>query len=257
MRHLNFLRGMSLKLFSAAGNVKTLFLQVFVPMSYTSPADQLDLGTIFYGYIPSDKVDTLEAMIKAKQSKFYLGVSNPAAQQLAARVRSGWGVRGGPGDDTSSSGGSSGGNGSGTAANQQKARRDAIVGVVSSLGAIAVLVLIVLIVHSVKRKRELAHRRLADRASSLGSGEDVGGAAVSGGREFDRDSVGAPRRRSFYFAEDSLRGWEAERDPDRELNELGGRSPSSGGGISQRRVGPIVVPGSISAPILRESSMNW
>jgi hypothetical protein len=243
--------------------VKTLFLQVYIPTTYTSPADQLDLGTLWIGYIPTDQVDTLEAMIKAKQSKFYKGVPIEAAKQLAARVRSGWGIRGavGVGDPGSSSGGggSSGGSGSNSGADQQKARRDAIVGVVSSLGAIAVLVLVVLIVHSVKRRRELAHRRLADRSSSVGSsgssGEDVGGDApgVSGGRDFDRDSVGAPRRRSFYFAEDSLRGWEAEQDRDRDLNEVGGRSPT----MSQRRVGPVVVPGSISAPILRESSMNW
>jgi len=80
----------------------------------------------------------------------------------------------------------------------------------------------------------------------------------SGGREFDRDSVGAPRRRSFYFAEDSLRGWEAEREHEREFNEFGSSAgPSPTGGMSQRKVGPVVVPGSISAPILRESSMNW
>jgi len=206
-------------------------------------------------------------MIKAKQSKFYTAVPNEAARQLAQRVRTGWPLRGGVNlpDGSSSSGGSSGGpssggnGGSGGSSNQQKARKDAIVGVVSSLGAIALLVLVVLIVHSVKRRRELAHRRLADQSSSVGSsGSDHHGpqAVQSGGREFDRDSVGAPRRRSFYFAEDSLRGWEAEREPEREFNEFGGSGTSPVAGMSQRKVGPVVLPGSISAPILRESSMN-
>jgi hypothetical protein len=240
--------------------VKTLFLQVYIPTTYTSPSDQLDLGTLWVAYIPTDQVDPLAAMIKAKQSKFYSSVSITAAKQLAARVMPGWGIRGTVslnGDGSSSGGGGATVvSGTGAAADAgQNARRDAIIGVVSSLGAIALLVLVVLIVHSVKRRRDMAHRRLLDQASvggSSSSGEDVGG------REFDRDSVGMPRRRSFYFAEDSLRGYEAERD--REATELGLQAGGSQGGrpgMTQRKVGPIVVPGSISAPILRESSMNW
>lgn len=235
----------------------TLFLQVYVPTTYTGPSDQIDLGTLYVAYIPSSQVDALEAMIKAKQSKFYTGLGVPAAQQLAATVMSGWqivGEVGLGGDDGSTSTSTSSGGGSGNGSDalsggSDAVRRDAIVGVVSSLGAIAVLVLVVLVVHSVKRKREMAHRRLTDRGSdsSGGSGGLQQEGVQEGGREFDRDSVGGQRRRSFYFAEDSLRGWEAER----ELNEFGEGTTT----MTQRRT--VILPGSISAPILRESSMNW
>jgi len=127
-----------------------------------------------------------------------------------------------------------------------KSRQDAIIGVVTTLGVIALLVLVFLVYRSLKRRRELAHRRLSD--------PPVEGAAIAGarpeGREFDQDSVGGARRRSFYYAEDSLRGYQGT--PGEEGQYDSRVSPQSG--MTQRR---NVMPAAISAPILQESSMNW
>ncbi len=210
---------------------------------------------MWLGYIPTDLVNTLAAEIKAKQSSFYTGTDGVAAA-LAQRVNSGYaitsvaassGVAGTNADGSSS--------GSVSAVSQQsKTRQDAIIGVVSALGAIAVLVLVFLVFRSMRRKRQLANHRLSDPQLDPSEWEAAG--VRPEGREFDQDSLGAPRRRSFYFAEDSLRGYAdataaasgtAERmDEDR----WDARAPQ----MSQRR---NVVPAAISAPILRESSMNW
>jgi len=106
------------------------------------------------------------------------------------------------------------------------------------------LVLAFLVYRSIKRKREMAHRRLSDPAAG---GEIVG--ARPEGREFDQDSVGGARRRSFYYAEDSLRGFQGAGQEDVQYD-----SRANVPGMSQRR---NIVPAAISAPILRESSMNW
>ena len=256
--------------FFLADQVKTWVLQVYVPTTYTSPADQINLGTMWLGYIPSNLVDTLAALIKAKQSKFYTGVPIPAAQDLAERVNAAFSLRSVANPNTDS-GGSGSGNGGTTSGGGSKgngasaARQDAIIGVVSAFGAIALLVLVFLVYHSIKRKKELAHRRLSDRAS----GADVqvgGGGRVVGvrpeGREFDEDSVGGARRRSFYYAEDSLRGYQAEGREEQMVQvqqegvatRIRTSSPQSAVTISQRKA---IVPAAISAPILRESSMNW
>jgi hypothetical protein len=57
----------------------------------------------------------------------------------------------------------------------------------------------------------------------------------------------AERRRSFFFAEDSLRGYVQERDEEPVFMH---RSPSGS------RRGPIHTQ-AISNPILREISLNW
>jgi len=224
---------------------------------------------MWLGFIPSDQVDALAAQIKAKQSKFYKGVANPAAQDLAQRVNSGFPLTS-VANPTSGSGSGSG-SVSGTGASDQ-VRRDAIIGVVSSLGAIAIIVLVVLLYHSMKRRKQLAHRRLSDPPGTESpSGGAPGRTAEVGvrpeGREFDRDSVGGSRRRSFYFAEDSLRGYEAEQEREREREAAwrastlasssvsGGAGPSTAAVLTNRRT--VIAPGAISAPILRESSMNW
>jgi hypothetical protein len=255
---------------SLADQVKTWVLQVYVPTTYTSPADQINLGTMWLGYIPSDLVDTLASLIKAKQSKFYTGVPIPAAQDLAERVNSGFSLRSvaNPNTDGGGSGSGHGGTTSGGGSKGNAARQDAIIGVVSAFGAIALLVLVFLVYHSIKRKKELAHRRLSDRASGADVQVGGGGRAVGvrpEGREFDEDSVGGARRRSFYYAEDSLRGYQGEIKEEQMVQAqqegVGGvatrmrtSSPQSAATISQRKA---VVPAAISAPILRESSMNW
>jgi len=220
-----------------------------VPSTYDSPADQSDLGTMWLGYIPSDMVDTLAAEIKAKQSPFYTGVPDAVAQSLAAHVNAGFSITSvadpnlSPGSSSPSPGGGAAGP-VGSTSSEGRMRQDAIIGVVSALGAIAVLVLVFLVFRSMKRRRELAHRRLSDPP-------DVVVGARPEGREFDQDSVGGARRRSFYYAEDSLRGYAAgERNED----VVGPTAAAVNPQMTQRRT---VVTASISPPILRESSMNW
>ncbi|KAF9442656.1 hypothetical protein P691DRAFT_464796 [Macrolepiota fuliginosa MF-IS2] len=227
--------------------VKTYCLQVYIPTTYRSPSDAALLGTTWLGYIPSQFVDTLAAEIKAKTSAFYTGVPDGVAKDLANRVVPGYPIRsvadpnGGPGG-----GGSDGSGGSGAQGDNGKSRQDAIIGVVSALGAIALLVLVFLVYRSMKRRRQLAHRRLSDPPDEvLGARPD--------GRQFDQDSVGGARRRSFYYAEDSLRGYEDRAGTSAGAQEQLMQDPGPST-ISQRR---NVVPASISAPVLRGSTMNW
>ena len=219
-------------------------LQVYVPTTYQSPADSADLGTMWLGYIPSDLVDVLAAEIKAKQSKFYTGVPpGGVAADLADRVNSGFSLRSvaDNGGTNTNTGSSTGGDGvTGATSAESKTRQDAIIGVVSALGAIALLVLVFLVYRSMKRRQQLAHRRLSDPPAAAEIRPQ--------GTEFDQDSIGGARRRSFYFAEDSLRGYAGERQEEQEF-VVGGS-----GSMAQRR---NVVPATISAPILKESSMNW
>lgn len=219
-----------------ASQVLTFALQVYVPTDYGGPQDQAQLGTIWLGYIPSVYVPTLAAQIKVRQSAFYTGVSNPVAQQLADQVNPAFSILSISVTGNTGSGSGSSGSGSGSGNN---ARQDAIIGVVSALGAIALLVLAFLVYRSVMRRRELTHRRLSDPPQ----GAEVAGVAPQG-RDFDQDSVGGARRRSFYWAEDSLRAdnWSAAQT-----------GPSGVHGIVRRSV----MPGTISAPVLQESSMNW
>ncbi|SRR6266550_1739246 len=222
-----------------ASQVMTFALQVYVPTNYGGPQDEAQLGTIWLGYIPSIYVPTLAAQIKVRQSTFYTGVSNPVAQQLADQVNSAFSILSISVTGSSGSGSGSSSSGSGSGSN---ARQDAIIGVVSALGGIALLVLAFLVYRSVMRRRELTHRRLSDPPQ----GAEVVGVAPQG-RDFDQDSVGGARRRSFYWAEDSLR---ADRGDNFSAAQTG---PSGVHGIVRRSV----LPGTISAPVLRESSMNW
>jgi len=231
--------------------VKTFALQVFIPTSYDGPADQDQLGTLWVGYIPSNLVDDLSAAIKVKASKFYTGVSDPVARALADRVQSGYPLLAMADPNNTSGDGGDPLPGLSTAmSNDGKARQDAIIGVVTALGAIALMVLVFLVYRSMKKKRQLAHRRLSDPP-------DVDYVGVRPeGRDFDEDSVGGQRRRSFYYAEDSLRGYQAERNMEEYDHATTYRVGSNPHQMSQRRVnagGPVA----ISAPILRESSMNW
>ncbi|KAJ2920875.1 hypothetical protein H1R20_g16219, partial [Candolleomyces eurysporus] len=228
-------------------NVLTFALQVYVPVTYKSASDQIELGTVWLGYIPSDLVDTLAAQMKARTSKFYTGVQDPTAQSLAQRVNTGFSLL--SVSPNQGSGGSGGNSGTGTlgttgAAADGKSRQDAIIGVVSALGAIAVFVLVFLLYRTMKRRRELAHRRLSDPPDMMGYRPD--------GQEFDRDSVGGQRRRSFYYAEDSLRGYSGGQQAMQDDMSYDHRTQ----GVAQMR-SRNVVPNAISAPILRESSMNW
>ena len=215
-------------------------MQVYVPVSYGGPQDVSLLGTVYLGYIPTDLVDTLAAEIKAKNSAFYTGISG-VPQQLALRVDSGFAINSIPDPNTSP-----GSNGTPPSISSQlkqaQLRQNAIIGVVTTLGAIAIIILVFLIYRSYKRRQELGHHRLSDAPQDAFAGQRPPG------QDYDQDSVGGQRRRSFYYAEDSLRGFQAERQ-----DEPAQISPT----MRETRDRRPVVPAAISAPILRESSMNW
>ena len=213
---------------SIVTQVLTWALQVYIPTSYQTPADADQLGTLWLGYVPSDLVTTLSQQILAKQSKFYTGETDAVARALAGHVNAGFDILSvadpNPGGPSSGDGG--------------KSRRDTIIGVVSSLGGIAFFVLVFLAYRIMKNRRDHAHRRLSDSS-------DMSPGIRPEGQDFDQDSVGGARRRSFYYAEDSLRGFQ---DPEPE--RVAGSSV-----MTERRV---VLPGTpISPPVLQESSLNW
>ncbi|KXN89414.1 hypothetical protein AN958_05723, partial [Leucoagaricus sp. SymC.cos] len=223
--------------------IKPYALQVYIPTTYHSPADQAVLGSTWLGYIPTDTVDSLAAQIKVRSSPFYTGVPDGVAKELAQRVVPGFSIRSvaDPHKDPSGSGNSNNGSSSGNS-DSGRSRQDAIIGVVSALGAIALFVLVFLIYRSMQRRKQLAHRRLSDPPD-----ESLG--VRPPGREFDQDSVGGQRRRSFYYAEDSLRVYEGQANAHDQL--MNDQSPAT---LSQRR---NVVPTTISAPVLQGSTMNW
>ncbi|KAG6876704.1 hypothetical protein C0993_000968 [Termitomyces sp. T159_Od127] len=225
-----------------ADQVKTYVLQVYIPATYTGPNDKSQLGTTWLGFIPGDQVDALAAMIKNKSSKFYTGVNNPVAQALANHVNSGFSLNAIPAPEAT---GSIGGPDPdlGATSDGGKTRQDAIIGVVSALGGIAILVLAFLLYRSWKRRRELAHRRISDPPPE----EYIG--ARPEGRDFDQDSVGGQRRRSFYFAEDSLRGFQ-QQSTAAESNI----SASPQQSMVQRR---NLTTNMISTPVLQESSLHF
>ena len=204
----------------------TWALQVYIPTSYQTPADAAQLGTLWLGYVPSDLVTSLSQEILAKQSKFYTGESDNVAKALASHVNAGFSIL--SVSDPNSGGPSSSDGG--------QTRRDVIIGVVSSLGGIAFFVLAFLAYRVMKNRRDHAHMRLTDPPDAAGVRPE--------GQDFDQDSVGGARRRSFYYAEDSLRGFQ---DPEPELNP--------GPSMTERR---LVTPGTpISPPVLQENSLNW
>jgi len=223
-----------------ADQVKTYALQVWKGANYQSPADSDKLLTMYLAYIPSNMVDQLAQELLAKNSAFYTA-AGPPYTQLAAHVDATFPVSGAT---TSGSGGSDpsapdGGAQPASAASGSKTREDVIIGVVSSLGAITLLVLAFLVVRALKQRRDLAHRRLSDPPQ----GGDFAGARPEN-QDFDRDSVGGQRRRSFYYAEDSLRD-QAPSGMDQQVSESGMR---------ERRT---VNAGMIGTPVLRDNTMNW
>ncbi|KAI0369357.1 hypothetical protein BV20DRAFT_946151 [Pilatotrama ljubarskyi] len=219
--------------------VKTYELKYYAPSDYHGPDDVNLLQTMWLGWIPSDDVDDLAQQIKVTSSAFYTKLGGQY-NQLAAHVVPSFPVTNAvvTSSDGSSSGGSNSGASSSAASSSSKTREDAIIGVVSSLGAVALLILAFLVFRAVKQRRELAHRRLSDPRET----EFVG--APPEDHEFDRDSVGGQRRRSFYYAADSLRGFQ-DQPPMPQTSE----DPFNPG-MRERRP-------PIGAPILRDNTMNW
>ncbi|KLO06960.1 hypothetical protein SCHPADRAFT_837340 [Schizopora paradoxa] len=223
--------------------VKTFALQVWEPSTYTGPQDAAQLRTVYIGYIPVAQVDILAQQIKALQSPFYTATTGIPAS-IAAHVDASFAVDAvaNPISSTGSDNGSSTGDATtNSASGSSNARLDAIIGVCSALGGITLLIIAWLAYRNYKQRQELAHRRLSDPPPMDQS--------PAPGQDFDRDSVGGNRRRSFYFAEDSLRGY-AEQPAPQDDRGVG----ASSGMMRERR--PIV-PGTISTPILRDNTLNW
>ncbi|KZT67093.1 hypothetical protein DAEQUDRAFT_673955 [Daedalea quercina L-15889] len=230
--------------------VQQYALQPWEPETYTGPEDEDELLTVWLAYIPSDQVNNLAEQIKVPTSSFYTALVSPYST-LAEQVDPSFQV---DSVSVSGTGGSSSGSGSNTGSSSSNAasssgssasetRKNAIIGVVTSLGAVALIALAFLSIRAIKKRRELAHQRLAEPADMYdGSRPD--------GQEFDRDSVGGQRRRSFYFAADSLRGFSEVANSAAAFDQR--VSPDSG--MRERRG---VMPGAISTPILRENTMNW
>ena len=228
--------------------VKTFALQVFVPGTYTGPTDVDLLLTTCLLYIPEDQVSVLASQIRVASSAFYQSLPDPY-MSLAAEVNPAFAVNSVqdpnvvPG--TTSSFTSSG----------NKSRTNAIIGVASVLGGLALVVFGMLVYRSVKRSRDLRHRRLADPNAPNDPYPD------RTGRDFDQDSIGGQRRRSFYFAEDSLRGQQAVQQSavpvaqPQSVSQVEYSYRTSPDGVRERRA-PVVT-GAISAPILTQSSLNW
>lgn len=222
-----------------ADQVKTYALQAWEPATYTSPADAAQLTTIFIAYIPSSNVTQLEQAIRAKTSLLYTGVTGISAE-LSQKIDASFSVTSVPDPIAGGSNGASG-NTSGSTSSDHT-RLDAIIGVCSALGGIALCILGFLVYRNFKRKQEAAHQRLADAGNYEG--------VPTPGQMFDRDSVGGQRRRSFYYAEDSLRGYTQTHEDGYEQHV----TPMGAGAMRERRA---VVPGTISAPILRDNTLNW
>ncbi|KAH0832218.1 hypothetical protein J3R83DRAFT_13181 [Lanmaoa asiatica] len=220
------------------GEVQNYDLIVHEPTSYTGPADVAMLGTIWQGYIPSDKISTLASLISNQKSSFYTAQSGSIASTLAACVD--------PSLQLNAIAGPSAGGSSNTvpASSGSNVRQDAIIGVVTSLGVIAILIVAYVGYRAYKRRRALAHRRLSDNADDA---DNIG--VRPDGQQFDQDSIGGQRRRSFYYAEDSLRGYQSTRADEDGYDHH----------VTNMRERPTrpVQPGTISTPILRESTMNW
>jgi hypothetical protein len=225
-----------------------------VPDGYQGTEDAEKLLTEYLFYLSSDLVPVLANEIRVKSSPFY-DIAEPY-KDLAYQVDPAFGLTSVPNPSAVP------GTTSAATSRGNKSRTATIIGVASALGGLAFIILGVLIFNGVKRSRQLRHQRLSDPNLPNDLYPD------RTGRDFDQDSVGGPRRRSFYFAEDSLRGQPqtAEQStvpmaqaqtqhvvqPESQIQYSSRSSPEN---IRERRA--PVVPGTISAPILTQSSLNW
>ena len=231
--------------------VQTYCLQVFIPSDYAGPQDASKLLTNWLGYMPNDMIDVLANELMVKASAFYTSAPMPYVE-LAQHVNTAYAIQLTqpnviPGSGNINSGGS---NGSGSNNSSSNTKKNVIIGVVASLGGVTVLILAVLVVRSYKKRQELAHRRLSDPNVPNDPYPE------RDGRDFDQDTVGGQRRRSYYFAEDSLRGYQEvpQAGPSTLQVNAAHTFMSSPEQMRERRP---VAPAVISAPVLQQSSLNW
>jgi hypothetical protein len=227
-------------------------LKVYEPADYSGPQDVGKLGTIVLCYIPTSSVSNLAAQVGVKNSPLYTGLTGTLAE-LASHFVGSYPVTtitvAGAGGGLTQSGGGSSDPSDTPAAAASHSRQDVIIGVVTALGGITLIVLVLLIFRALKRRQELSQRRISDVPA-----EGTAGFRPPN-QEFDRDSIGGQRRRSFYFAADSLAGTEGEQQQqhayhaqaDAIHNPFADPAPAA----MRQRGAPI------STPILRDNTMNW
>jgi len=231
-------------------NVKALWMKPYAPIGYNG--DPASLMTVYNTYIPTSSVDNMSLQILNPTSQYFTG-SQGIAGQLAGFTVSGFPLLYVSDPNTSSSNNGNG-QGSNAVTSDQEAgnkRRNAIVAVCSVIGGIALIVMSWWGYRTYKRKQEGRHQRLADPLGLDHGGHPGYGATDTDGAMRERPpSVGPDgiRRNSFYFAEDSLRGY---RNPVRDMEEENQLGASMGG----RR--HVVQGTAISSPILRDNTMNW
>ncbi|KAG8697228.1 hypothetical protein FRC09_008003 [Ceratobasidium sp. 395] len=219
--------------------VKTFALQAYTTKDFNGDPSQI--RTLFLCYIPKDQVDDLAAQLRTKQSDFYTKQTNSISAQLVALVDPtlpptaiGTGNSGttGPGSGSNGPDGSSAESMGATGTDHS--RRDAIIGVCVAFAVLLLAVAGWYAVRNAKRRREERHHPINPSYERTGM-------------QSPSDQM-SERPRSFFFAEDSLRGYQAGAHA--VSDEYNYRQAPS-----HRRV-PVQT-SAISAPVLRESSLNW
>jgi len=266
--------------------VKTYCLQAWEPVWFSGDPDQL--LTLWLGFVPNAIVSTLIADLPVRNSPLYTAQQPGIAAQLAGLINPGFSPLSLPGSNPLSGNHKPNNSNGGSLSSNNLSRRNAIIGVCVAFGALGLLVIIWWLIRAIMRHQAAAHRPLDDGGGGYGSmaqAQPLGvGSSAAATRAFSPDSgqqnpfasppgsierhdgvveAGGVQRRSFFFAEDELRGYEdVHRETDSESPP-----PASGVGSgttfysshrppSTYRRGQIT-PGVISAPILRESSLNW
>jgi len=235
-------------------NIIPTSLRVYVPATWTGE-NPSQLLTLWEGFLKSDLVPTLQSYIISKRSPFYTNQPTPLLQTLVAQVDGSYPLSGGLAG-SANAGGTAASDNSAADGGSDNSRRNAIIGVCSAIGGALLIALLWWFFKHLQRTREQGHHRMSMYTGGPAPTMGLMNAAEAQNPFSDYGAVGVDqrgRRNSFFFAEDSLRGFEAPREAQDETEGTFHRmSPD----MAQRQRAPIV-PSHISAPILRESSLNW
>ncbi|CCA67625.1 hypothetical protein PIIN_01453 [Serendipita indica DSM 11827] len=262
-------------------SVRTIGLSAYQTTSYRTPED---LMTLWGGYLKTELVQELAAMVKVGTSDFYK-ISDPVAQAIAKSVVGSYDIASVNG--VSNTNGSS--NPSSTTTQVDNSRRNAVIGVCVSFGLIALIVIGWWIMRMYKARKEGMHKRLSYEGQTnygaAGQGVAAGGYGAAGMRPDSPPNLNNPfmterereeeargiRRNSFYAIGPDDASLEEETFDYMSQRSSGGLNRAHSGGHSGwANSNTLTVPGSngasrrpvvgqpISQPILRESSMgNW
>jgi hypothetical protein len=219
-----------------------------VGWSKDDPNALAQLATVWNGQMPTDYVQDLTAQLMNQHSPFYTAVRGIPAE-LANLVVPTFTI---VASNNGANGGVSVGANTGGTTAPSDTSKNTIIGVTTTVGVILVLLIVFFLVKMYKRSRESAHRRLSGEPMTGPAMRSYGSQGFSGGPIGGGGSMGRGNRDSFFFAEDSLRGYQHDGSASVEDDDsYTSHQPS------QARRAPIQA-SAISQPILRESSMgNW